>query len=157
MSSSFKLKLITSSEYHLWNDALHARALAKETEDKWNRGTYVRWTVTTVWTVLEMCCREALNNNDIGHRFKDDIKDTIKEKGLSPIDWGTGIWQKVLELKDRRKKYTHIVLSQDKLWPGVEVADEAIKIARQASKEIYQLAQLDPPTWLDDDNNEGWQ
>jgi len=33
MSSFFKLKLITSTKYHLWNDALHARKLAYESGD----------------------------------------------------------------------------------------------------------------------------
>jgi hypothetical protein len=156
MASSFTLKLITTSRYHLWNDALHARALAHQTNDNWNRGTYVRWAVTTAWAVLEMCCREALEEEKIGYRFKEDLNEAISKKGLKEIDWGSGIWQKVLELKETRRKYTHVNISQDELWPEEEIADKAISIVRDASKNIYQLSNVPIPKWLDDDANNGW-
>jgi hypothetical protein len=37
------LKLIENNHYHIWTDALHARALAHEASNRWDRGTYVRW------------------------------------------------------------------------------------------------------------------
>jgi hypothetical protein len=90
--SSIGLKLITTPSYHLWNDALHARALAHQTEDDWNRGAYVRWTVTTAWAVLELCCRDALEDDSIGRNFKDNVNRVIEEKGYEKIEWGSGIW-----------------------------------------------------------------
>ena len=148
--------MITTPKYHLWNDALHARELARQTSDDWNRGTYIRWTITTAWSVLEMCCRDALEDNNIGNRFKDDIKTAISKKELKQIDWGVGIWQKVLNLKESRRKYTHINIPQEDLWPNIELADNAISIVRDAAKDIYQLAGKDIPKWLDVDSASSW-
>ncbi len=52
---------VDSLNYHLWTDALHGRALAREAENAWDRGTYVRWTVITAWTAFEVVCGDALN------------------------------------------------------------------------------------------------
>ena len=65
-------KIVEGPHYHLWTDALHARALAKQANNRWDRGTYVRWTVTTAWTVLEMACEDALETPGIGRRFKEN-------------------------------------------------------------------------------------
>jgi len=49
-----KSKLITSKPYHLWTDVLHARSLAKQSYDEWDRGAYVRWTVNTAWKLFKV-------------------------------------------------------------------------------------------------------
>jgi hypothetical protein len=157
MVSFFKLKLITSEKYHLWNDALHARQLARETMDDWNKGTYVRWTVTTSWTVLEMCCREALDEPKIGYRFKEDMDGAITKKGLNSIDWGSGKWQNVIDLREVRKKYTHVNIPQKELWPDLEIADDAIKVVREAVIDIFQIANMPVPKWIYDDEFQGWK
>ncbi len=157
MPAYFNVKLITSEQSHLWNDALHARALARQTLDDWYRGTYVRWTVTTAWTVLEICCRDALGNNRIGNRFKDDVNAAIAQNGFSPIAWGGGVWQTVLELQPLRTKYTHMLVQQDELWPDTEVADRAIVVVRNAVKDIYRIANKQIPEWVDMDEDDGWR
>jgi hypothetical protein len=157
MASFFNLKLITSAKYHLWNDALHARKLARETMDKWNKGTYVRWTVTTSCTVLEICCQEVLEEPKIGYHFKDDMNKAILNKGLISIDWGSGKWQKVIALREVRRKYIHVNLPQNELWPDLEVADNAIEVVREAVIDIFQIANMATPKWIYDDNSEGWK
>lgn len=138
MSASFMLKLITSPRYHLCNDALHARALAKQTKDDWNRGTYVGRAVATAWSLLEMCFRDALEDEKIGYRFKEDVNKAIANKGLSPIEWESGIWQKVLDLKKVRIRYTHINIPQNELLLDAKIADDAITVAREGAKAIYR-------------------
>lgn len=52
------LKLIENNHYHIWTDALHARALSHEASNRWDRGTYVRWTLMTAWIALEIGRRQ---------------------------------------------------------------------------------------------------
>jgi hypothetical protein len=84
-------KNVESSHYHIWTDALHARELARQAVNRWDRGTYVRWTITTGWTALEMACEQALETNGIGRRFKENLNAAISEKSLPPLNWGTGV------------------------------------------------------------------
>lgn len=66
-------KLVTSTHYHLWTDALHARALAAQSRNTWDRGAYVRWAVNTAWTVFETACEDALSTSGLGNRFKEKL------------------------------------------------------------------------------------
>jgi len=124
-----------------------------KTTDDWNRGTYIRWAVTTAWSVLEICCIDALSLGGvrIGDRFKEKMKTELSNKGLSAIDWGSGVWQEVLELKKLRDEFTHISIPQEKLWPEIEIANGAIETIRNAVKEIYRISDKDIPEWIDDD------
>ncbi len=97
-------KIIESPHYHLWTDALHARALARQSNNKWDRGTYTRWAVTTSWNVLEIACQEALNESSISYRFRENLDKAIQEKEFDRLDWGRGIWSSVLKLQNRRNK-----------------------------------------------------
>ncbi|MBW2165402.1 MAG: hypothetical protein JRG74_04680 [Deltaproteobacteria bacterium] len=45
--SEFYPKLVESNHYHLWTDALHDRKLTHQTSNKWDRGAYVRWTMSS--------------------------------------------------------------------------------------------------------------
>lgn len=101
--------------------------------------------------MLEMCCREALNEEKIGARFKDDIVNAMEKMGLQKINWSNGIWQEVLNLKKLRNSYTHINILQEHLFPEIIVADNTIKLVREAAKDIYKRAGKDIPKWLDDD------
>ena len=83
-------KILESSHYHLWTDALHARALAKQANNRWDRGTYVRWAVTTAWTVLEMSCEDALATGGIGRRFRENLDAACEANGIPPLEGAAG-------------------------------------------------------------------
>ena len=74
-------KVVENPHYHLWTDALHACALAHEAHNKWDRGTYVRWAVTTSWTVLEIACQDALEERNISYSFRRNLNAARVWKG----------------------------------------------------------------------------
>jgi hypothetical protein len=78
-------KIVTSPHYHLWTDALHGRALARDAHNKWDRGTYVQWTVTTSWTVLEIACQDALGEPNISYSFRRNLDASIKAQGIPAL------------------------------------------------------------------------
>jgi rhamnogalacturonyl hydrolase YesR len=141
------LKLVDSISYHLWTDALHARELARTTDDNWDRGTYVRWTVNTAWSAFEMVCEECLGTNGLGNRFKDNLDRAVAARGLSPLQWGQGIWQQVLDVYQKRKDYTHVSssIAQTRLLASVQEADAAISVLRTAIQAIAQLSGATSP------------
>jgi hypothetical protein len=149
-------KLVTSTHYHVWTDALHARELARQAQNKWDRGTYVRWTVNTAWTALEIACEDALGVTGIGRRFKMNLVAAVAANSLPQLDWGSGVWQQVLKVHSRRKSYVHINVPQNDLFPDVSEAEEAICILRDAIKTIYSHAGKQPPAWVEDDADRGW-
>jgi hypothetical protein len=55
-----ELRSVETPHYHVWTDALHARELARNTKDRWNRGSYVRWTIIAACTALEIACANYL-------------------------------------------------------------------------------------------------
>ena len=83
-------KIIESPHYHLWTDALHARALARKANNKWDRGTYVRWAVTTSWSVLEIACQNALNEPNISYSFRKNLDTAIENQNIDRLEWGSG-------------------------------------------------------------------
>jgi hypothetical protein len=148
--------LVTTTHYHLWTDALHARALATQARNTWDRGAYVRWAVNTAWTVFETVCEDALGATGLGNRFKEKLDEAISALSLPPLDWGKGLWQKVLNVYRLRKEYVHVALPQNRLFADVAEANDAISILREAVKAIYQHAGKTPPNWVDDDRDRGW-
>ena len=142
--------------YHLWTDALHGRALAKQAKNRWDQGTYVRWTVMTVWTVLEMACENALETSGIGYSFQRRLDEECSKKAVPPIDWGSGIWQRVSSVHRARKDFVHINATQETLFPGFDEADRAISTIRDAINDIFLRAGKSPPDWLADDDDRGW-
>jgi hypothetical protein len=149
-------KLVTTSHYHLWTDALHARELARQTQNDWDRGAYVRWAINTAWTAFESSCEEALGATGLGNRFKEKMNEAISNLSLPALDWSQGIWQKVLKTYELRIEYVHVVLPQSRLFANVSGADEAIIILREAIKAIFIHAGKDAPIWADDDRDRGW-
>ena len=115
------LKLIENNHYHIWTDALHARALSHEANNRWDRGTYVRWTLMTAWIALEIACQEALEEPKISYSFKDNLNKAIEEKSFSKLDWSQGIWQQVLQLQEFRKNCAHRFSQETDLFPDVAV------------------------------------
>jgi hypothetical protein len=150
------VKEVTSSHYHLWTDALHARELARQANNEWDRGTYVRWSITTAWTAFEMSCADAVGATGLGMRFKDEMDRAIDALGLARLKWGQGLWQDVLEIYAKRKDYTHVNANQSQLFSAVNEAENAIGTLRQAIKEVYNYVGKQPPGWEDDDVDRGW-
>ncbi len=149
-------KIIDSPHYHLWTDTLHARALAQQAQNKWDRGTYVRWVVTTSWTALEIACQDALNQPSISYNFRKRLDEEIEKQNFEKLEWGSGIWQRVLNLRDRRKGYVHQFISEVDLFPDTVIADESIEIVRESVIEIYQHVNRPVPIWIQDNNDRGW-
>ena len=150
------LKLIENNHYHIWTDALHARALSHETNNRWDRGTYVRWTVMTSWVALEIACQDALEDPNISYRFKDNLNKAIEKKSLSKLDWSKGIWQQVLTLQELRKNCVHRFSQESDLFPDAKIADEVIITARKAIIEIYNHVGNNAPLWVNDNEDQGW-
>ncbi len=149
-------KLVESNHYHIWTDAIHARQLSNQTGNKWDRGTYVRWTILTAWIALEIACQDALENNAISYSFQRNINDTIASKGLPPLDWSQGIWQKVIKVQNLRKDVVHRFPSNSNVFPEASVAETTIKVIREAIQTIYKHCGKDSPQWVEDDFDEGW-
>lgn len=149
-------KIVESPHYHLWTDALHARALAHQARNKWDRGTYVRWTVNTAWTTLEVACQDALQDTSISYSFRKNLDKAIQNKSLPPLDWGQGLWQEVQKVQDCRKGYVHRFLTEPNLFPDIEVADSTITVVREAIVAIYTHAHRVVPAWVQDDEDRGW-
>ena len=149
-------KLVTTSHYHLWTDALHARALAHQARNDWDRGTYVRWAVNTAWTAFETACEDALGVTGLGNRFKEKVNDAVSSLSLPPLNWGAGIWQRILNIYALRKDYVHVAIPQARLFAPVTEADEAMSVLRDGTKAIYAHVGKTPPTWIDDDYDRGW-
>jgi hypothetical protein len=150
------LKLIENNHYHIWTDALHARALSHEASNRWDRGTYVRWTLMTAWIALEIACQDALTEPKISYSFKDILNNAIKEKSFPRLDWSKGIWQQVSQLQELRKNCAHRFSQETDLFPDASVADDAISIARQAIISIYKHVGKNVPLWIKDDTDQGW-
>jgi len=149
-------KIVTSPHYHLWTDALHSRALARAAHNKWDKGTYVRWTVTISWTVLEIACQDALSEPDISRSFRRNLDASIEAQGFNRLNWSSGIWQQVRKLQETRKGYMHRFLSEINLFPSSVLADKAIQTVRAAVADIYAHVDRAVPVWIHDDEDRGW-
>lgn len=149
-------KLVESNHYHIWTDAIHARQLAKQTSNKWDRGTYVRWTLLTSWIALEMACQDALSDKNISYKFKENLDSAVANNQLPPLDWSKGIWQKVIKVQNLRKDIAHRFASEKELFPETEIAAEAIQVIREAIRSIYEHCGRTSPSWVEDDCDEGW-
>lgn len=150
------LKHINTTEFHLWTDVIHARALSCQAQNSWDRGSYVRWCIITGWTVLEMVFRQVLNDENIGYRFKEDVDKAINNLGLPSINWGEGIWQRILTLKDIRKNFIHTKLDQEKLFLDTSVAINYVQGIQSAILEMYNYTQTPIPQWISYDDDKGW-
>ena len=149
-------KLVESNHYHIWTDAVHARQLSTQTSNNWDRGTYVRWTILTAWIALEIACQDALENSAISYSFQKNVNEAVASKKLPPLDWGQGVWQKVIEVQNLRKDVVHRFPSESNVFPVVSVAEATIEVIREAIQSIYKHCGKNPPQWVEDDCDEGW-
>jgi hypothetical protein len=81
---------------------------------------------------------------------------TLRLKNIPELGWGSGLYQRVIELQETRKGYVHRFLSEADLFPEAMVADQAIDIARAAIEAIYKHVGSPPPPWIQDDDDRGW-
>jgi len=149
-------KIVTAPHYHVWTDALHARALAHQARNKWDRGTYVRWCVATAWTALEIACQDATGDHSISYSFKQNLDEAIKEMNLPPLNWASGIWQRVTRVQERRNGYVHRFVTETDYFSDAAVADEATAAVRSAIIDIYKHVRRPAPPWTADDDDRGW-
>jgi len=149
-------ELVDTPSNHLWTDALHARALASQTSNKWNRDTYVRWTVTTAWTAFEIVCMDAVEVGRLGIRFKEKLDAAIKTMSRPKLNWESGIWQEVTKVYELRKEYVHAGVRNGHIFREAAEADWAIDTLREAIKTIYGHAGKSAPVWIDDNEDPGW-
>jgi len=148
--------VVDSTQCHLWTDALHAQALARQARNKWDRGTYVRFCVTTAWTALETSCQDALADNSIGYSFKANLDRAVANAQAPAIDWGKGIWQRVSQVQNIRKDYIHRYLSLSDMFPDASVADDVVSTVRDAVKDIYRMTGKVHPEWVEICEVSGW-
>jgi hypothetical protein len=155
--ADFKSKLVNTFHYHLWTDALHLRAIAREAGNRWNRGTYVRCTLTNAWTVLETACNDALDVTDIGYSFRKNLDRAVEQKKLPSLDWSQGIWKDVTNLQQLRKEFVHQGISDRNRFAEASQADMAIDVCRRAIKAIYaHTGKPAAAVWVDDDFDPGF-
>jgi hypothetical protein len=152
-----KPAIVDSTQCHLWTDALHARQLAREALNKWDRGTYVRMCIMTVWTALETSYQDILDDVKIGYSFKSDVDQAVARKLLPRLDWSQGVFQDVRTLQELRKSYVHRFLSLSDMFPAADIANNAINTVRDAIKALCQHANKPLPNWLAIDDSKGWQ
>jgi hypothetical protein len=106
--------------------------------------------------VLETCCEDALNTTGIGYSFKKNLDDVIEKGGYLPINWGEGVWQQILSVNSDRKECVHKQIREDLLFADVVLANDTIHVIRDAIKDIFQKAGKEFPSWVDDDEDKGW-
>lgn len=149
-------KIVRTPHYHVWTDALHAKALAHQARNKWDRGTYVRWCVATAWSALEVACQDATGDDSISYRFKRNLDLAINRLCLPSLNWGSGIWQRVTKVQECRKGYLHRFVKETDLFSDAAVADQAIEVIRCAIIDIYEHVGRPAPPWTADDDDRGW-
>jgi hypothetical protein len=115
----------------------------------------VRNVVLSAWTTLEMACCDALGLPEI-NRFKDDLKTAIQQAGKTPTDFGSWLWKRILEIRDLRNDYTHMVKRIANRFPQALVAEEAIEKIREAIHDIYGKIGKLTSGWVDLDESGGW-
>jgi hypothetical protein len=150
-------KIVDSFHYYVWTDALHLRAIAHQARNRWDRGTYVRSTLTNACTTLETACNDALDVTNVGYSFRKNLDGALNQKLLPPLDWSQGLWKEVSELLALRKEFVHKGISTQTRFTEAAQADKAIDVCRRAIKAIYVVAHKNVPAWVDDDTDPGFK
>lgn len=148
---------VDSPHFHVWTDALHARQLAKDTANDWDRGTYVRWTIQSAWTAFEWTCEIALSTSGLGNQFRRRFDEAMAAAGNATVDWGSGLWQRVLEVYQLRKDYIHPRIPQARLFSPLQQAEKAVTTLRAAIEDLHNRLGITAPEWIYDDVADGWQ
>lgn len=143
--------------YQLWTDAICLRVMANQAPNNYLRSMCVRNAVLAASTTLEMACCEALGVSQLPDRtFKEGLKKALAALGKPAIDFGSGLWQRVLQIRESRNDYTHVGAAVINLFPAVRVAEEAIGVMREAIHDIYARMDKTSPVWVNFDSSAGW-
>jgi hypothetical protein len=143
--------------YQLWTDALCFREMAKQAPNNYLKSMCVRNAVLAAWTTLEMACCDSLSVPELPDRiFKEGLKKALNKAGRPAIDFGSGLWQRVLKLQESRNDYTHMGGKLINRLPPVSVAEHAIITIREAIHDIYGRMETPSPSWVDADQSGGW-
>lgn len=144
---------VESLHYHVWTDALRGRDLAQTARDEWDRGTFVRWSISSAWTAFEHAVNDALGLTSTGSHFWPHFDDGCRKLGIDPPQRGHGLWQQVAEIHILRKNYTHLkVVDQPTLLlKDAAHAEKAIKHLREAIQDLHARLKNQPPEWIEDD------
>lgn len=108
------------------------------------------------WTAFETAISELLNAHRLGGRFREKLDEAISNAGLPALNWGSGIWQEVGVLNQRRVDYVHRTSVNIDLMPDSSAADSALKTIRDALTDLHAKANAQSPPWLTDDSDRGW-
>jgi hypothetical protein len=104
-----------------------------------------------------MACCDALGIQELKSDFKRSLDDEFAAKGLTLLDFGSGLWQKInSRIKGYRKIFTHAGVDIMNRFPPVSVAEEAITTIRQAIQEIYTKTGKSSPPWVVLNQSDGW-
>src|SRR5438309_908508 len=102
---------------------------------------------------------DALGATNLGMRFKDHFDESVAAKGLPNVDWGSGLWQRILGVYGVRKKFVHVVpsIARDSLMTPVVEAETAVEVLREGIKAVSLMVGPRCPPWADDDGDSGWR
>jgi hypothetical protein len=129
--------------------------MATEAPNNYLRSMCVRNAVISACTALEMGCCDALAIPEI-NRFKEDVNAALRQARKTAIDFGSGLWQRILKIRDSRHEYAHSGVSISDRFPSLSVAEDAIAKLREAIRDIYVRAGKQIPAWVNLDTSSGW-
>jgi hypothetical protein len=131
--------------------------MAKEAPNNYLGSMCVRNAVLSAWTTLEMACCDALGIQKLQSDFRRSLDAEFAGKGLTPLDFGSGLWQKINTLiKGYRTTFAHAGVDIKDRFPPVLVAVEAVETIRQAIHDIYAKTGKSSPPWVDLNQSDGW-
>lgn len=144
---------VESPHYHVWTDALRGRDLAQSATDEWDRGTFVRWSISSAWTAFEHAVNEALGLNSVGTNFWQNFDAGCSALGITPPPRGQGLWQNVAQIQKHRKDYTHLKIADQSqlLLKDATQAEDAITYLREAVLDLHTRLGTQSPEWIEDD------
>jgi hypothetical protein len=82
------------------------------------------------------------------NRFKEDVNTTFRQAGKAAIDFGSGLRQRILEIRDSRNDYAYSGVSIANRFPTLSVAENAIAKIREAIRDIYTKLGKQTPAWV---------
>ena len=163
---------------HLWSDALFARRRARESDDRsnapnkqgkdlanalqevrrnqnlWERGSFVRWTVSTAWSTMEQLFKVELGLPSL-HGIPAVLEEKMLAKGFIPIQSLSPLWLRIDGLRRERNAFTHGSLTYQQRMAPLDLADQAIRDCRSAVLDSFSCIGRTAPSWIHQDDVPG--